>query len=760
MTDEEEMGRDVEVTGDVINVDTNEEGTYTVTITQDNLFEDQALAEGIPEIATAEDAGVSEAEMDRDVEAIEVEEDAAAVKENAPDGQLAVLGEEPSEGEAEAEAEPEAGTATEGESAAEALEEVDASEPADWSLNTVEQKDVTVVCNLPVATEGDEAPAEDEEIEPTFETQPCEILDFSNDNGTITITFKGVAGSLNSCTYTVRFAGTDAYAVVNAAVAQDDVVIEDVDYDAEVAALADYQPDFEPEEISLPEGVSIEDGEVVVADDAPDVVKDVIGDDIATSDDEEEMSRDGENTGDSGENATIKYLKESSKRKEAFENYDAVANYTPEVLGYINPTAGKVGEFGANAYNIFKGFYSNDWGAGIQGTLGILKMFGLFKGAGGGVSNEQILSEVQKVGIEVTDLHSLTKVMNSTLNETLQRAYANNLQVFDNAVISLHSNSEIIQNMLTEGAIRAAADGIEAPAEDCDAEDEFEYNFNLIEYIEGLEKAGGRKNSAFKGFTDRVRGLTDDFVLVAGEVAKPAETNPVKSYDKYWNLHFNYDTQGYYLRQAYRSDIEYELKRGFALMEIYYNIFDPETKGNYAEYNSQLFSALDRLSELNAGVSPEDLTAYTYWGALSTRYNKRVRCNTFNVEISGIYLDADGTRQGPQIPTGLLEEYTSRLHGRSLDDDLRLAGMWREKDECSNRFKWGGQGDYGGAGHGLAYNTTHKDKWWSSDIFDFDGKLHKGEKTYYDKMSKTFKPFDYGGNSAYHMPVLRFWFVS
>ena len=33
---------------------------------------------------------------------------------------------------------------------------------------------------------------------------------------------------------------------------------------------------------------------------------------------------------------------------------------------------------------------------------------------------------------------------------------------------------------------------------------------------------------------------------------------------------------------------KYELKRAFGLLEIYYNVFDPETKGNYRSYNNDL----------------------------------------------------------------------------------------------------------------------------------------------------------------------------
>lgn len=83
-------------------------------------------------------------------------------------------------------------------------------------------------------------------------------------------------------------------------------------------------------------------------------------------------------------------------------------------------------------------------------------------------------------------------------------------------MLSLHSNAEIVQTMLVEGAIRAAEDGTEAPAEDCDAEAEYDYNYELIHCIKELEKKGGRKNSSFEGFTGYVKAMETDFMLVAG----------------------------------------------------------------------------------------------------------------------------------------------------------------------------------------------------------------------------------------------------
>ena len=744
---EEEMNRGVESTdGEVISVEANDEGVYTVAITEKNLMEDQSLAENADEIVTADEAGVgTQDEMTRgDVDVVEeADGEDSGVADESESGQDVEATEEDEAAqdvEASEEAEPADG--------AEGVEP--ANEPGEWSLASVRREDVVVSYNVPVdVAEGEE---------PQHETLQAEVTDFGND-GAVRLTFKGEGRDSNTSenTYTVRFAGTDAYAVVRVAPTDNGVVIEDVDFDAQVAELGEYKPGFSVEDIALPEGTYLEDGELIVTEDAPEAVQESLLDSGFA---EAEMSRaNGEASGggdepdDSGEakNATIEYMQKCKEIEWDYENYDAVAQYAPEVLSEIDPRAGKVAELGADAYRIFRGFYRNEWSYVAEGGLGVLKMLGLFKGGEGssGVSNEQIMSEVQKVGLEVTDMHALTRAMNATLNETLRQAYANNLQTFDNAVISLHSNAEIVQKMLTTGAIRAAADGIEPPAEDCVAEEEYDYNYNLVEYIEKLEAAGGRKNSAFKGFTKHMENLTSNFVLVAGEVAKPAEANPVKTYDKYWNLHFNFDTQGYYLRKSYRANIEYELKRSFALMEVYYNVFDPETSFNYDEYNTELWKALNRLEQLDPGLSPSDLLQ-SFQGRPHYEFKHQVYCNTFSKNVYGINVDSS-ERAGNDVPSGLLEEYARRLHGGSLEKDLKLAGIWWDQ-LYGYWFQWTSDRPYERCAHGMEFNAkfnTDKQTHYV-DLITPNGTIMNNVLTYNN--GKQLKQYDDSKESHGHMP--------
>ncbi len=258
--------------------------------------------------------------------------------------------------------------------------------------------------------------------------------------------------------------------------------------------------------------------------------------------------------------------------------------------------------------------------------------------------------------------------------------------------------------------------------------------------------------------------MTSAFVAVTTELSKREEFNPVRSYDEYWNLHFNYESEGYYLRQSYRADIEYEIKRAYALMVLYYRIFDPYTKGNYLEYNNQFFVAMNSLEQPDAGISPEEVRA-----AARSSYGTdfELYAPVFGRTITGMEYATNA--QGNTVTTGALEQYVTRLHGKSVSDDLNLAGLWigRLVTTGSNgvttaidRRWWGEPSFYVNGAHGIGFNGSYGSDWYTADIFGYDGKVHKREKTLHKSGKKLPAPFDKPSSTqwAWSMPYILFRF--
>ena len=260
--------------------------------------------------------------------------------------------------------------------------------------------------------------------------------------------------------------------------------------------------------------------------------------------------------------------------------------------------------------------------------------------------------------------------------------------------------------------------------------------------------------------------MTNDFTLVAGEVAKAREFNPLTVYDKYWNLFFNFDTQGYYLRQSYRSDIEFELKRAFNLMEIYYNMFDPNDAGTHLTYYNSFRDAMDRLEELDAGVEPKPENIRVTYGrdkGCSREFKVNVTCNSLGRQIKG--LQATWFPEGNKVANDLIDEYVDRLHGQSIQDDLRLAGLWNDVEHGKADwdgivYEWKGCA-YSYAAHGIAFNGRKDGKGtWKADVLRYDNKTMKKDFRTYSK-GNLIPTFDGTGDDSHdrRIPVLFFDFV-
>ncbi len=230
---EEEMSRGIQAPPalELVLVPANAEGSYTVTIGEANVTEDQQYAEDIPEAVTAEEARALEPDAEGTTSPGTDESDATTAASDS-DGA--------SEGQQTAEDNPEIVTVEEnasepeavevvGEPAVEAEEEMTRSAGDDgrWSLGNVKQEDVTVCYN--VILSGDDGTT-------TSEVREAEVTGLTNNGDSIELSFTLSSGNDQAPdTYTVHFANTDRYAVVVVAQKANDFEVTAVDYEGQIA---------------------------------------------------------------------------------------------------------------------------------------------------------------------------------------------------------------------------------------------------------------------------------------------------------------------------------------------------------------------------------------------------------------------------------------------------------------------------------------------------------------------------------------------
>ncbi|MBE5899835.1 MAG: hypothetical protein E7279_09565 [Lachnospiraceae bacterium] len=491
-------------------------------------------------------------------------------------------------------------------------------------------------------------------------------------------------------------------------------------------ASTGYKCDFTNKDIAIPEGTKFTDNGLEVTDKADATVKNVL-------DIEKQLpvliARDGEEP-----SPELKYMQETNAKKLRWNNYNAVADYTAETANQIDPTFGKVTEFGKDVFNLARAYYTGDVGAAISGVSGVLNMFGIF-GSSGGASNEQILmavqqvySLVQDVALDVKDLQGLTTAMSMQLDETTMQAYRNGLQPFDNAVIALDTDAEILQEMLVTGATILQGQGINAPAENATDAERQEYIGKLIATIEEQQNT----NPDLKNFDSIMNDLINNYTLVTGELSKTNDFSPLTAYDKYWDTYFNWESQGYALREAYRGNAEFEVKRAYALIALYYNIGTGNTAVTYKKYGQLLNDALTQIEQNGSGISPQVVADnwhriepnYSFVEGYTLSLENGLYSGTFDKRLFEIYdaspqYTGDETKNGVNVSTGIVEKYVSKFHGKTLREDMALAGM---SDIDSYVLR----------GEGLMFNIAKKDKGkWKCDLVTWDGNLIK-DKTIKD----------------------------
>jgi len=454
-----------------------------------------------------------------------------------------------------------------------------------------------------------------------------------------------------------------------------------------------YKCDFKNSDIAIPEGTKLTDNGLEVTDKADATVKNVL-------DIEKQLPVLIARDGDGEISPELKYMQETNAKKLRWNNYNAVADYTAETANQIDPTFGKVTEFGKDVFNVARAYYTGDVGAAISGVSGFLNMFGIF-GSGGGVSNEQILLEVQKVysavqevALDVKDVQSLLSVMTSQLDEVTLQSYRNGLQPFDNAMIAVDTDAEILQQMFVTGATILQQQGINAPAENATDAERQEYIGKLVSTMKEQQNSNPDLNT----FDSLMSDLVSNYVLVAGELGKTKDFSPITAFDSYWDTYFNWESQGYALKVAYRANSEFQIKRAYALIALYYNIGAGNTAVTYQKYGQLLSSALDSVEQNSAGISPQTVASthetVSYdpdnnsWPHTHTwliiHLDGGLYTSTFDKRLNEIWMfnpeeyNDDAKDMSSKMPTELMAKYASKLHGRSLEQDLKLAGLYHD----------------------------------------------------------------------------------
>ena len=176
-------------------------------------------------------------------------------------------------------------------------------------------------------------------------------------------------------------------------------------------------------------------------------------------------------------------------------------------------------------------------------------------------------------------------------------------------------------------------------------------------------------NRDFRDYAQYASDIRHNFETVAVECAKKEGASPFTAFDSYWNLYFNWETQGYYLRQAYRTRAQYTLKRAYALLGLHYGFAaNPNDPTAAKPLTKALRDALNGIDALPAGTDPATVNA-------DGEYAVKCLINGRTAKRGGAHFFAEGN----MLSEDQAKQYVSRLHGKNVKEDLQLAGLYSPK---------------------------------------------------------------------------------
>ncbi len=167
-----------------------------------------------------------------------------------------------------------------------------------------------------------------------------------------------------------------------------------------------------------------------------------------------------------------------------------------------------------------------------------------------------------------------------------------------------------------------------------------------------------------------------------------------------YHTYFNWESQGYALKVAYRANSEFQIKRAYALIALYYNIGKDNTAVTYQKYGQLLSDALTSIEQTSPGISPQQVAGAhkvnpspggindegDYWWPLTCpcielNLDNGLYSSTFDKRLDSIWMfspddnNDNAKEMSKKMPTELMAKYAEKLHGKTLMEDLKLAGL-------------------------------------------------------------------------------------
>ena len=377
-----------------------------------------------------------------------------------------------------------------------------------------------------------------------------------------------------------------------------------------------------------------------------------------------------------------KKAKEAEQKKreaqgKTIKSYGDAFKYAGSHLKKVDPTLGQIANFCDEALSLTSNLVAGKYVDALKNVDGLLKLVGIMEPDKKEATAADVLAEVKS-------LRTVVDAIDLKVSDISKEARADRYTQTSVRLKKMQDACTSANVMFNEAAKRLATrkdNPMKAPAKGASNEEIAKYNAELRSFMlqeQEKERKGESKSTMFVDLDKTMTALQDDLSTVSKWVsvdknAVNAAANPVDVFDKLVAGKFNWDTQGYYARTAFRSEIQYTMVTAWAYLGTYYNYADSSVAPKYQPLADGVAEALKQLTARPAGMSPEKVRELNRAGKDVKVYSpslgitiKRSRVVTGGQDVSKKSIE--------DVSDAKINDYKSRMRG-SQWQDLELAGL-------------------------------------------------------------------------------------
>ena len=416
----------------------------------------------------------------------------------------------------------------------------------------------------------------------------------------------------------------------------------------------------------------------------------------------EEMGRDGESAEDAAKKAAEAKKKADEAKSKKLASIGSGFKYAAGWVEKVDPALGDIANYGSSVFGMASDFVKGDWLGVVKGGVGMLQMCGLIPAGEKEVTPKDVLKEVK----------SLREVANSIDFNTKETLKENREDRFTAAEVRLKQMQDDIYRcyVMFDKAAEMLADRkdnpMKAPAAGASNEEAVKYNAELSTLMlqqQALRKEGKIQDPMFANVEATVNRLQSQLSetckwLSIDKKAVNSGANPIDVLDKLVAMKFNWDTQGYYARAAFRAEATVTIQEAWAIVSTFNNATSPSMVDKFQPDLDNVGAALQQIALRPAGQSPEEVRKLNQAGEEINVYSPSLGCaiKQSRYVTSGYAFGDPGKLDSKNYAISRKEQitteaqmttYRDRLYEGDIWEDLKFAGLEVGDPNQSEEYK-------------------------------------------------------------------------